>query len=86
MNLEEKRRMEKNWRGRRFIVCRAIADIKDVIEHLGVEENSDPLPEGFVSTITPQMKQELQNQAANLLRTIILHNDGNISNQKLNFF
>lgn len=86
MNLEEKRRMEKNWRGRRFLVCRAIADIKDVIESLGIEEDGDPLPDGFVSTITPQMKQELQNQAANLLRTIILHNDGSISNQKLNFF
>ena len=86
MDLEEKRRMQKTWRGRRFMVCRAIADIQDVIENLGVEVDSDPLPDDFVSTITPQMKQELKNQAANLLRTIILHNDGRLSNQKLNCF
>lgn len=86
MDYQERQRLSKTWRGRRLLTCRAIDDITLMIENLGVEENSDPIPDGFVSTITPEMKNELHNQAAVLLRTILLHNDGRISPAKLQRF
>jgi len=86
MDYQERDKLSKSWRGRRLLTCRAIGDLHCMIENLGVEENSDPIPDGFVSTITPELKEELMNQATVLLRTILLHNDGRVSPSRLQRF
>jgi hypothetical protein len=86
--LEQKKRMLGGYRGRRYVACVAIADLCDVIKALGSEDKSDlPLPGGdYKEPPSPQVINELQNTAANLLRMILIFNDGRISPQKLNRF
>lgn len=86
MNIEQERKMRNNWRGRRYIACTAMSQIRGVIESLGEEDGSEILPEGFESVASDQIKNELINQANTLLRMIILLNDGSISDSKLNAF
>jgi hypothetical protein len=71
----------KNWRGRRLRACRACDDLAEIIKNLGVEEDPTILPPhtGFPLPMTEQMKAELQNMAANLLRMILIQNDGHVS-------
>lgn len=79
----------RNWRGRRLRACRAADDLYEIIAALGVEEDSSVLPPPDARLPTPPteaMKREMQNTAANLLRMILLWNDGSVSPQKLQRF
>lgn len=85
MDLEETRRMRRNYRGRRYLACRATDELHQVIESLGDDDGSElPPPDGTLPTAPPEpVRRELQNMAANLLRLILLHNDGRVSPQRL---
>lgn len=85
---EEHRQMFKNYRGRRYIACRAIDDLKTVIENLGVEDGSVlPIPDqSFKPAPSKQVVAELQNMAATLLRMTLILNDGQVSSRKLESF
>lgn len=85
--LTERRRLMQNWRGRRLLACRAISDLDSIIGSLGVEDGSELPPNGSTpDTPSPAMVAELQNMAANLLRMILIANDGSVSPQKLQRF
>lgn len=87
MELKEKKRLCQNWRGRRFLACRLIGDLEDVIANLGDEDGSQlPLPDGMPTPPTKAMRAEMQNTARNLLRLILLHNDGQVSPARLQGF
>lgn len=75
----------KSWRGRRYLMCRAIWTIDNIINALG-ENEGDPYPEGFDPSVSDQMKEELCNMSANLLRMTLLLNDGQVSSQTLRKF
>lgn len=84
MDIEEKKRLCRNWRGRRLLACRAVGDLEDVIAALGEEDGSQlPLAEGMPATPTKGIKDELRNSAVNLLRLVLLHNDGNVGPSRL---
>lgn len=87
MDFEEKLRMIKNWRGRRLVACQAFDDIIRVIEALGEDDGRHPPPsDSEPLPVNDALKDELVNSAANLMRLILLHNDGQISPSKLNRF
>lgn len=86
--LRDRRELE-NYRGRRLRACRAADDLHAVIEQLGVENDPSILPiPDHVMPAPPceAIKREMQNTVANLLRLILLHNDGSVSAQKLQRF
>lgn len=70
--------MFKSYRGRRYIACRAMDDITSVIANLGIEDGSDlPQPDRPFNPVPPQqVRTELQNLAASLLKVILALNDG----------
>lgn len=78
-------RMRKNYRGRRFLACRAFSDIHDLIESLDVDDGTElpPPDRALPAPPTAAQKLELQNMAACLLRMICAFNDGGFSPQKL---
>jgi hypothetical protein len=60
-------------------------DLHNIIEKLGFEDGSQlppPVPR-LPHPPSDQMKAELQNQVAVLLRMILINNDGSISPRKL---
>lgn len=82
-DLDDEIRMAKGWRGRRLIACRAMDTIDRVIEHLGIDNGADLLPENGLPRITEGMRNEMHNQASVLLRMILSMNDGNTSGTRL---
>lgn len=87
-HLAEIRELE-NYRGRRLRACRAADDLHAIIEQLGVENDPSilPIPDHAMPTApNGAIKREMQNTVANLLRLILLHNDGHVSPQKLQRF
>jgi hypothetical protein len=88
MDLEEKRRLRRNYRGRRLLACRAADDLHEIIEALGEDDGTHlPLPD--VAMPPPPslaQKRELQNMAATLLRMILILNDGQVSPQEVRRF
>lgn len=77
-----------NYRGRRFYACRAIDDLKIVIDRLGIEDGSQlPIPDKkFNPRPSDQIIAELKNQATSLLRLVLILNDGQVSADTLNGF
>ncbi len=87
MEIEDRERLQRNWRGRRLLACRLVGDLEQVIDHLGDDDGSQlPLPDGMPAKPTEGVKSELRNSAVNLLRLILLHNDGRVSPDKLNAY
>ena len=87
MTLDEKKRLLKNYRGRRLLACRATDLIHDVIAAIGEDDGTTiPPQEGLPFPPTDMQKAEMQNSAANLLRMILLWNDGHVSPSKLQRF
>lgn len=84
----ERERMLKNYRGRRYMVCTAIADVRAVIDSLGIEDGSVlPPVDGEFNPVPPkQVRDELNNMATALLRLVLILNDGHVSADKLNAF
>lgn len=89
----EKRAADKktsfnNYRGRRYYACRAIGDLEDVIDKLGIEDGSQlPIPDRqFSPRPSDQVIAELKNHARVLLRMVLIFNDGHVSADKLNGF
>jgi hypothetical protein len=81
----EKRQLE-NYRGRRLRACVAADDLHAIIEQLGVENDPSilPIPDHVMPAAPPDaIKREMQNTVSNLLRLILLYNDGQVSPQKL---
>lgn len=80
--------MRKNWRGRRLLACRAAESLDLIIQDLGIEDGSTLPPDGKGFTLPPSdpVRLEMRNAAANLLRTILAHNDRGCSPSKLNRF
>ncbi len=81
----------KNFRGRRYVVCSAIGEIQDAIDHLGQNDPAELYPELHPEDFGPptpndMLKQELKNVSACLLRTFLLYNDGHVSSQELRSF
>ena len=88
MELNERRRLLQNWRGRRFLACRASDDLRSVCMALGDGDGSElpptdtnPLPE-----VSPALKAELENAVVTVLRLIMIANEGNVSPSRLNAF
>jgi hypothetical protein len=92
--IERENQELQNWRGRRMRACRAAQDLHNIIEALGVEDGSqlpavrDPSvrEQHFTPAPSAAQKAELQNMAANLLRMVLLWNDGQVSPSQLNRF
>jgi hypothetical protein len=83
MDLDEERRMAKGWRGRRLMACRAADTLDRIIENIGVDNGADLPPERGLPNVSEELRNELHNQAAVLLRTILALNDGNTSGTRL---
>jgi hypothetical protein len=76
-----------NWRGRRLLACQAIDTLDRVIANLAADDNTYLAPVGGLLTPpTNAMIKEMQNTAANLLRIILLWNDGSVSEDRLQRF
>ena len=79
--------MLRNWRGRRYLACRAIGDLEQVIDHLGHDDGTQLPPEfGLPAAPTDLLRNEIKNAAAHLLRLVNIHNDGHVSIQTLRSF
>lgn len=79
----------ENYRGRRHRACTAADDLIEVIEKLGVENDPSILPipdHEMPKAPSDPIKREMQNTVANLLRLILLYNDGHVSPSKLQRF
>jgi ParB-like nuclease domain len=77
-----------NYRIRRLEACQAVDVLEKVIDNLGIEDGTClPLPD-MPPPLTPNdaHKAEMKNAVANLLRTILLWNDGNVSASRLRRF
>lgn len=74
-----------NYRIRRIEAYRAAELLYKVIENLGVEDGSClPLPD-MPTPVAPsdQHKNEMKNAVTTLLRTVLIWNDGNVSQSGL---
>lgn len=91
MDYEETRRMMTSMRGRRYLACRALQEVEQVIENLPdgpysqLRENSF-CAEGPFPGSSAQMKHEMRMMTRVLLRMILAQNDGRISHDKINGF
>lgn len=76
-----------NWRGRRLLACNAADDLCGVIAALASDDGSHLPPDGGLPA-PPSAAQirEMQNQVIAIFRTVVLWNDGSLSNQKLQRF
>jgi hypothetical protein len=83
MGLAERDCLLQNWRGRRLLACRAADELEKVIAAIGDEDGTTLPPENGLPYASPGVKAELQNTVANLLRLILLMNDGHVSSHKL---
>lgn len=88
MDYEDQKRMTKGWRGRRYLACRAVSVLDDVIDQLGMDDGVNPPPDGLpgLPAISEGMRTELHNSAAVLLRMILASNDGRTSGTRLQSF
>lgn len=87
MTYEEKRRMLKNWRGRRYLACTAADQLRNVIEWLGTEDGSELPPDGGVPPRPAVgVALEIENMITSVQRLILLLNDGNVSQSRLQSF
>lgn len=83
--IADRNRMIEGWRGRRLLACRAAGELHDVIAGLASDNGADlpppdtGLPGGLPAPPSRGHIREMQNTAANLLRTILLWNDGSVS-------
>jgi hypothetical protein len=86
--MAEEKRMLSNYRGRRFMACRAADVLSQVVAHLGLDDGSELPPPNRSLPPTPSdaVRLEIENAVALLLRTILAHNDGGVSPSKLNRF
>lgn len=89
--LDEHKRLIAGWRGRRLLACRAADELHNIIDGLSSDNGSDlppvsGLPGGLPAPPSQAHIREMQNTVANLLRTILLWNDGNVSPQRLRRF
>lgn len=69
----------RNFRGRRFLLCKVENDIHEIIDNLGINDtlgNEIPDPRNIRDAPEDQVKVELKNQATNLVRMLIIYNDG----------
>ena len=87
MDLAERKRLIACWRGRRLLACTAASELHESIAGLAADDGSDLPPDGGLPA-PPSAAQirELQNATANLLRMILLWNDGRVSPSELNRF
>jgi hypothetical protein len=87
MDLDEKRRLLGNWRGRRLLACWATDLLRDVITALANDDGSHLPPDGGMPTPPSAAHiREMENQATALMRTILLWNDGAVSPHSLRSF
>jgi hypothetical protein len=87
MDLAERKRLIGGWRGRRLLACRGVDELHEVIAGLASENGEDlPPDDGLPSPPSAAQIRELQNSAANLLRMILLWNDGRVSPDELHRF
>lgn len=84
--MAEEKRLLSSYRGRRYLACNALDQVKRIIDHIGVEDGSDIIlpPDGGLPPVpNDQIKTEMKNLTSVLLRLILTHNDGHVSNQTL---
>lgn len=84
--INEEKRLLSSYRGRRYLACRALDQVKSIIDYIGVEDGSDIVlpPEGGLPPVpSDQVKTEMKNLTSVLLRLILTHNDGHVSKQEL---
>lgn len=85
--IDEEKRLRSNWRGRRLLACRAVDQLTGVIAHLGEDDGTTLPPEGGLPTPpTDSLRAEIENAATNLLRLVLIHNDGHVSPHSLRAF
>ena len=84
--INEEKRLLSNYRGRRYLACNALDQVRRLIDHIGVEEGNSIIlpPDGGLPTApNDQVKNELKNLTSVLLRLILTHNDGHMSKREL---
>jgi hypothetical protein len=83
--IAQEKRSLSNYRGRRYLACNALDQVKRIIDHIGIEEDPKVYPpeQGLPAIPTDQVKQEMKNLTSVLLRLILTHNDGHMSSQDL---
>lgn len=86
MTYDDEKRLVKGWRGRRLLACRAVSLLDQIIENLGEDDGTSLPPDGGLPVVQRQMRVELGNQAAVLLRMILAQNDGGVSGSRLQRF
>lgn len=85
-----------NWRGRRYAICRALDDVRRIVDHLGIELDGEAPPNRndedgrFYDVVIPpvpdSVKREINNQVSALQRLLLVLNDASMSNTKLQTF
>lgn len=86
IDYEERKRMVKGWRGRRYLACRAADLLEEIVRELGEDDGANPPPEGGIPQVSAAVKIEMENSVANLLRMILALNDGHTSGTRLQRF
>lgn len=87
MTLEEENQLIAGWRGRRFLACGAADLLVRIIAGLADDNGNDLPPDrGLPPRPSAMQIAEMQNTTTNLLRTILLWNDGYVSPSKINRF
>lgn len=75
-----------DYRSRRLYAFRAISQLEDIVDNLGLETDPKILPipdHKMPEAPSDAVKREIKNQLRATLRLILAHNDGHLSNQNM---
>jgi hypothetical protein len=86
LSYPERLKTMASWRGRRLMACRVADVLTEIVERLGIDNGKDAPPDGGLPKVNELIRIEISNTVANLLRTILIHNDGHVSGSKLQRF
>jgi len=74
-----------NWRGRRLLVCQAADSFRAAVQHINDHDGKFAL-DHVPPPVSESMKNEMINLVHVLLRMVLVANDGQISDSRLNAF
>jgi hypothetical protein len=76
MTLDEQRRLIRNVRGRRLLLCRGTDLLRDIVNALGEDDGDGPAFYGELDPITPRRRADLLAMVEVLRSMLITANDG----------